>query len=364
MSEVWPFDIKNNLSTSDTEAIRPFKCLLLMPFESRFDQIASLIEDVVTESVKQISVTYSMMQLPNIERLDWVTSSGVIQQEIWRKIKEADLIFCDITGYNPNVMFETGVCAAWKKMTQVVFIKDHFFKQQSAFDIAPIRYTEYELTSDGIEAFRKKIFKLTHDALVAFPDQQGDSPNIILPFIIDFDNTPDDLRLYTPPFAHRRITEKSLEFGSLYHFAYSWASIGKERLLYFDLHFKARFINPLVDDSWIGVGVHSQHYYANFAHILYLKRNGSIIITEPNEVSPKFYEDKLLRPSTKIDLKEYHNFHIVFDESNLTVQVDDFGPVSFSVPKMQKCLGPGLIRFQSSKSWMALKEITLESDHV
>jgi len=42
----------------------------------------------------------------------------VIQQEIWREIEEADLIFCDITGYNPNVMFEAGACAAWKEMNR------------------------------------------------------------------------------------------------------------------------------------------------------------------------------------------------------------------------------------------------------
>lgn len=43
-----------------------------------------------------------------VDRLDWVTSSGAIQQQIWQKIIEADLVICDLTDYNPNVMVEGG----------------------------------------------------------------------------------------------------------------------------------------------------------------------------------------------------------------------------------------------------------------
>ncbi len=64
--------------------------------------------------IKNVFKNYS---LPNIkvDRLDWLTSTGIIHSEIWQKIIEADLIFVDITGYNPNVMFELGVVSAWKE---------------------------------------------------------------------------------------------------------------------------------------------------------------------------------------------------------------------------------------------------------
>ena len=241
MSEIWPLDVKNKLSGAATDAIRPFKCLLLMPFEARFNQVAEIINKTVLEKIKSFADILSEMELPKIERLDWITSSGVIQQEIWQKITEADLVFCDITGYNPNVMFESGVCAAWKEMKQVVFIKDHFFKQQSAFDIAPIRYTEYELTSDGIKGFQDKVARLTEDVLIAFPDGQGSGPVITLPLEINFQNNRDDLRIYTPPYAHRRVVKEWLEFGSTTHFSHSWASVGKEKFYCFQLEFIARF---------------------------------------------------------------------------------------------------------------------------
>jgi len=162
-----------------------------MPFEGRFDQVAEVIRNTVENVTTDFSKHFGM-ELPDIKRIDWVTSTGVIQQEIWQEIGEADLVFCDITGYNPNVMFESGVCAAWKEMKQIVFIKDRFFKQQSAFDIAPIRYTEYELTSDGMTRFQEKIAKLTTDVLLGFPDRQGSSPSIQLPLEIDFKENRDD----------------------------------------------------------------------------------------------------------------------------------------------------------------------------
>jgi hypothetical protein len=213
MSELWPLDVRARLERAAPEPIRPFKCLLLMPFEGRFDRVSEVIESEVRNVINR----FPLDDLPEITRLDWVTSSGVIQQEIWREIYGADLIFCDVTGYNANVLFEAGVCAGWKRIEQVVFIRDHFYRGQSPFDMAPVRYTEYSLGSDGIENFRKKVQLLTVDALKAYPDGQGSAPTIVLPLHIDFENGVDDPRICTPPLAHRRVLNGALEFGSLLH---------------------------------------------------------------------------------------------------------------------------------------------------
>ncbi len=355
MSEVWPLDVRNRLSRAAKDAIRPFRCVLLMPFEGRFNQVADVIKTTVTELAQRFPDGLGT-DLPHIRRLDWVTSTAVIQQEIWQEIYEADLIFCDVTGYNPNVMFEGGVCAAWKDLKHVVFIRDHFFKGQAPFDIAPIRYTEYELTSDGIKDFKEKIARLAMDVLIGYPDQQGSSPKITLPLEIQFKNNQDDLRICTPPFAHRRVLHEELEFGSLWFYSHSWASIGKENFLNFMLEFSARFSNLRPDAGYIGVGLRSQHYFANFAHILYLNRDGSIVLTEPNEEPPQFYTDIPLRPATSIDLTAQHQFKITFNESVLSVQIDDFSR-TFQVATMKKVFGPGLIRFQSHSSWMAISQV-------
>jgi hypothetical protein len=326
-----------------------------MPFESRFNVIAEEISSCLKE-VHDSSLKIFSMSLPEIKRMDWVTSSGAIQNEIWEEIARADLIFCDITGYNPNVMFENGVAAALKRMTQVVFIRDKFFKQQSPFDIAPIRYTEYELTSDGLPRFRDKVKKLIDDTFKGFPDDLIETIPISFPANIDFQGNHDDLRIYTPPSAHRRVVDGALEFGSIFVFSESWASLGNVRVLNFDLEFEAAFRNPASDEAWIGVGLRSQHFYANFAHLLYLKKDGSIVLTQPNEIAPTFYTDKQLRGTTRIDLSGFHHFHIRFTQDILLLEIGDFS-ISLEVARMPKVFGPGLIRFQSSLSWMAIKGI-------
>ncbi len=358
MSEVWPLDAKKRLLMASGEAIRPFKCLLLMPFESRFNQVADIIKETVEEVVKNFAVSFQMEQ-PIVNRLDWVTSSGVIQQQVWQEILEADLVFCDITGFNANVMFEAGVCAAWKNMSQVAFIKDRFFRQQSAFDIAPIRYSEYELTSDGINPFRDRVAQLTQDALIAFPDAQGPAPEISLPLHVDFSGNNDDLRIFTPSFAHRRVINDALEFGSPGFFSHSWASVGKERFLHFKLEFSARFVEPMSDAPKIGVALRSQHYYANFGHHFSIAGDGSVWITEPHNQPPNLYDDTRVREPTDIDLDEFHLFKADFTKDRLLLSVDDFEH-EIEVANMRKVFGPGLIRLYSVRSLMAIRHITVE----
>ncbi len=198
MSEVWPLDVRLTQSQSASDRLRPFRCLLLMPFERRFDAVAEEIENCAKEVYASVPQILGQT-VPKINRLDWVKSSGVIQNEIWSELIGADIIFCDITGYNPNVMFEGGVAAAWKQMHQVVFIRDRFFKQQSPFDIAPIRYTEYELTSEGLPGFREKIKKLILDAFISFPDSLINITAPCFPANIEFTDDHDDPRIYTPP---------------------------------------------------------------------------------------------------------------------------------------------------------------------
>jgi hypothetical protein len=224
-----------------------------------------------------------------------------------------------------------------------------------------MRYTEYELTYSGTKKFREKLSSLTRDAVVGFPDRDGAIPAFVSPFVKDFSDNRDDLAIYTAPFAHRRIVEGALEFGSLWAYSNSWATIGKERFFTFELEFLARFSNSIPNvSSFIGVGLRSQHWYANYGHVLYLNSEGKIIITEPNEEPPTFYRDRVLREDAAIDLTTYHEFRVRFDESHLSVQVDDFKK-RFELGEMKKVFGPGLIRFQSFRTWMAIRRLRLTS---
>ncbi len=200
----------------------------------------------------------------------------------------------------------------------------------------------------------------TINVLSGFPDLQGSSPTVAFPLQIDFKENRDDLRLYTPPFAHRRVIDEALEFGSRSHYPHSWASVGKKPFLNFSLEFLARFSNRVPGHGFIGVGLRSQHFYAGYAHIVYVNHEGQITIAQPNEQPPNFYKDIILRPPTPIDLTSYHRFKIDFNETVLDIQIDEFHHV-FQVDRMEKVLGSGLIRFQSHMSWMAIKQLAVSN---
>ena len=309
MSDIWPFDVNKKIKNNSVNRLRKFKCVLLIPFESRFNTISEAIKNQFKTVYDQHPEILGFDLLPaEIKRLDWITSSGVIQYEIWDEIINADLIICDITGYNPNVLFESGVASAFKSLQQVIFIRDHYFKQQAPFDLAPIRYTEYALTSEEFPKFLEKIGDLIYKAFIRFPDSNIESKQVVIPANIDFTENHDDLRIYTPPFSQRRIIEDSLEFGSILVFTESWASIGNHQIQYFNLSFDGSFSNISKQGAWIGVGLRSQHPYVTFGHTLYLYDNGAIKITKPNEEPPNLYSEEPLRENTPIDTSIFPSF--------------------------------------------------------
>src|SRR5262249_16916980 len=148
-------------------------------------------------------------------------------------------------------------------------LRDEFYAPDQPFDIAPFRYTTYRLTSDGTPQFEKKLQQLPQDVFIGFPDRLGDAPSLQLPVEISFAGNEDDSRLYKPPYAHRRVRNGRFEFGSLWSFPQSWASLGRQQIVTFRLSFLASFAktHPEKERGYIGVGVRSQSCYAGFGHI-------------------------------------------------------------------------------------------------
>jgi hypothetical protein len=64
---------------------------------------------------------------------------GIIQKRIIQNVYDNPLVVCDVSGKNPNVMFELGMRLAFDKPT--VIVKDD--KTTYSFDTAPIEHLEY-----------------------------------------------------------------------------------------------------------------------------------------------------------------------------------------------------------------------------
>src|SRR5262245_58977897 len=107
MSDIWPESVFRSHAAVPEDTFRQFHCVMLMPFGGRFDSLARALEEIVRKHAANY-LRDAHLGEPKIERLDWVNSAGAIQHQIWARIAIADLVFCDMTGQNPNVMFEAG----------------------------------------------------------------------------------------------------------------------------------------------------------------------------------------------------------------------------------------------------------------
>lgn len=73
-------------------------------------------------------------------RADDVSSSHMIVVDILQKIVESDIAICDLSGRNPNVLYELGLRQAFNKKT--VLIKDN--KTENIFDVQGFRHAQYD----------------------------------------------------------------------------------------------------------------------------------------------------------------------------------------------------------------------------
>lgn len=103
-------------------------------------------------------------------RADDETKSNNIVSDIIKRIIESDIVICDISTRNANVMYELGIRHAYDK--PVVLVKDKI--TDNIFDIQGIRYVEYDsrLRIDNVcldvEKIKKSILSHKNDSLESY----------------------------------------------------------------------------------------------------------------------------------------------------------------------------------------------------
>jgi hypothetical protein len=95
---------------------------------------------------------------------------GVIQKRIVQNLYDNPIVVCDVSGKNPNVMFELGLRLAFDKPT--IIVKDD--KTSYSFDTGPIEHLPYprDLRFGAIVDFKAMLtekIKNTHKAAVDDP---------------------------------------------------------------------------------------------------------------------------------------------------------------------------------------------------
>ncbi|WP_137123973.1 hypothetical protein [Roseomonas sp. HF4] len=112
----------------------PPKCGVIMPISAIDGCTAEHwieVKTIIFEAIKAANF------VPNL--VSDADDIGVIQRRIIQNIFDNEMCVCDVSGKNPNVMFELGMRLAFDK--PVIIIKDN--KTDYSFDTSPIEHVSY-----------------------------------------------------------------------------------------------------------------------------------------------------------------------------------------------------------------------------
>jgi hypothetical protein len=108
------------------------KCFVIMPFSQEFNDVYSVI--------RSAAGSVEVPEAVEVKRLDEIRAAGAISDDLIRELNDAMICIADVTGSNPNVMWEVGYALALQKPTLIL-------TQDIAalpFDIKNLRTIKYD----------------------------------------------------------------------------------------------------------------------------------------------------------------------------------------------------------------------------
>ena len=149
-----------------SEIVQKPVCGVVMPISTIEDCSESHWTDVleiVTEAIEEAGF--------NARLVSNADDVGIIQKTIIQNLYDNPIVVCDVSGKNPNVMFELGMRLAFDKPT--VIIKDE--KTTYSFDTSVIEHIEYprDLRFSRIVGFKNKL----KEKILATHDRGPKDPN-------------------------------------------------------------------------------------------------------------------------------------------------------------------------------------------
>lgn len=114
-------------------------------------EFSDILEPIYTDVIKPIAEENGLY----VYRVDEVYRSGLILRDIVAGIVESEVIIAEITGNNPNVLYELGYAHAYKKETILLAQKG----KKLPFDISGYRCIFYEDTIGGKQMVEDQLRK-------------------------------------------------------------------------------------------------------------------------------------------------------------------------------------------------------------
>ena len=116
---------------------------VMMPYSAEFDP--------VHESIKQACEQVRCATL----RVDEIYGPNMVISDVFKTIETGKLVICDITGRNPNVLYEAGIAHA--RNVDVILLTQN--DTDVPFNLGQIRYIKYLPNQEGLEKMKTDLVK-------------------------------------------------------------------------------------------------------------------------------------------------------------------------------------------------------------
>jgi tetratricopeptide (TPR) repeat protein len=110
-----------------------YSIFVMMPFQDEYDDVYLVIANAVQTTSQELSLSLSCGRADEF-------GPGRITDQILAAIQDADIVIADLTGNNPNVMYELGFAHALKKPAIILNQDVH----ASPFDVKDLRQIVYD----------------------------------------------------------------------------------------------------------------------------------------------------------------------------------------------------------------------------
>lgn len=145
-------------------------CFVIMPISDQIEYDKGHFSRVYEHLIKPACEDAGFIPI----RADDESKTNYIVVDIIKKILESDIVLCDLSSKNPNVLYELGIRQAFNKKS--VLIKDN--KTARVFDIQGLRTIDYDetLRIDEVKSKIKLIAKTLEDT---FNSSENDVNSLI-----------------------------------------------------------------------------------------------------------------------------------------------------------------------------------------
>ena len=126
--EHWPMPILGHIA-------------VMMPFKKEFDPVYEVIKAACKSQGFEAC------------RVKEIYGPRQIVDDVFSTIAQSSLVVCDLTGRNPNVLYETGLAHALNRDVIMIVQDDQDFP----FDLGHIRYVQYLQNREGLEKLKEDL---------------------------------------------------------------------------------------------------------------------------------------------------------------------------------------------------------------